>query len=233
MTLDQSQIHKKMKKAIFPLIILLTLTGCSDKPDLRKDISDFISHFSLSESMEAYKSGGYISTRVDTTGEKALKTVVELEYSRVDQDHPTYVEVTTNYEDDVETSKVEVRFVESEGSYYISTNGELKPSSLKECNNLITKFFYKEVGVDGNYHTQGFYYGDYLKVVAPVLQNWVTIDQQNELYIYDISVTKVIDGLETTVSENYSINKLGMAVENHNYVGNETGYIEQDIYIHN
>ena len=218
-----------MKKYLFPLLVLLSITSCYSKPNLREDIKKFISQFSLETALNEYKSGGYTSTKVETEEGKETKTVITLEYSRVDELHPTYVEVTTISENDVITSNVEVRFVEIDDKYYLSTNEILKESSLSEVNSLITKFFYKKVEVDGQYHTQGYYYGDYLKEVAAALQKYVTIDQENELYKMEYSIIKS----ETTVSQNYSVNKFGMLVENHNTIANETKSVVQDIYVHN
>ena len=219
----------QMKKLLFLIILLVCLTSCHSKPELRKDIKDFISQFSLEASLNEYKKGGYTSTKVETEQGKETKTVISLEYSRVDENHPTYVEVTTISENDVVTSNVEVRFVEIEGQYYLSTNGELKSSSLKEVNNLITQFFYKKTELDGQYHTQGYYYGDYLKEVAPALQRYVTIDQANKLYKMEYTVEKS----DYTMSQNYSVNKFGMLVENHNTIANDEKAVVQDIYVHN
>ena len=218
-----------MKKLLFPLIFLVSLSSCHSKPELRKDIKEFISNFSLQEALNEYKSGGYTLTKVEVEDGKETKTEISLEYSRVDENHPTYVEVTTISIDDVISSSVEVSFVEIEGEYYLSTNGELEPSSLKEINSMITQFFYKKVEIDGQYHTQGYYYGDYLIEVAPVLQRYVTIDSEKELYVMDYSVT---EGTKI-YSQNYSVNKLGMLVENHAYAEDEGTSKKTDIYVHN
>ena len=218
-----------MKKVVLPLALLTLLTSCHAKPELRKDIKEFIAQFSLSEAMAEYKTGGYTSTKEITEGETKTKTVINLEYSIVDDEHPTYVEVTTIYENDVETSKKEVEFVINEEGYFISTNGELQASSLREYKRIITKFFYKQTQLDGTYHTQGFYYGDYLQEVAPSLQQYVTIDQDNQLYIHEYDVTEK----STHYYQKYSVNKWGMLVENHNTVQNSNKKVQQDIHVHN
>ncbi len=227
-TSDQT-IHNLMKKFVLPLVMLAALTSCNAKPELRKDIKEFIANFSLKASMDAYVTGGYTSTKVTTEGGTKTTVITSLEYSRVDEQHPTYVEVTTIYVNDEESSKTEIKFVEVDGEYYLSTNGELKPSSLNECKKLITKFFYKKTELDGTYHIQGYYYGDYLKEVAPVLQQYVTIDQENELYVHEYNVVQQ----NTEYYQKYTVNKLGMLVENHNTVENDSKKVEQDIYVHN
>ena len=117
----------------------------------------------------------------------------------------------------------------NEEGYFISTNGELQASSLKEYKRIITKFFYKQTQLGGTYHTQGFYYGDYLQEVAPSLQQYVTIDQDNQLYIHEYDVTEK----GTHYYQKYSVNKWGMLVENHNTVQNLNKKVQQDIYVHN
>ena len=211
-----------MKKLVLPFVLLSALCACHTKPELRKDIKEFISQFSLNAAMEQYVTGGYTSTKVTAT----TKEVISLEFSRVDAEHPTYKETTTIYENDVETSKVEVEVVENEDGLFLSTNGELQATTLKKVNNLITKFFYKQVDLDGTYHTQGCYYGDYLKEVAPVLQKYVTIDQEQELYIYEYEAT--VNNVEC--HQKYLVNKWGMLVENHVTSKNNT---QTDIYVHN
>ena len=221
-----------MKKFILPLVLLASLTSCSVKPELRKDIKAFIANFSLEESVKEYQTGGYIQTTVEVGEKSTTKEIVEMSYSLIDSEHPTYQETTTKYVNDKLKSTVEVVFVQNESGCYISTNGELKESSVKECKKLITKFFYKQTSVDGQYHTQGWYYGDYLKEVAPVLQKYVTIDQEQELYIYEYTVTEKKSGVETKIHQNYKVNKLGMLEENHYSMENETKTKTIDIIVH-
>ena len=62
-----------MKKVVLPLVLLTLLTSCHAKPELRKDITEFIAQFSLSEAMAEYKTGGYTSTKEITEGERKPK----------------------------------------------------------------------------------------------------------------------------------------------------------------
>ena len=87
-----------MKKILLPLLVVLTLTGCHTKPELRKDIADFISQFSLKESMDTYKSGGYTYLVEDNIEGKKSVIRIEMEFSYLDANHPTYSKITTNYE---------------------------------------------------------------------------------------------------------------------------------------
>ncbi len=222
-----------MKKFLFPFVILVCLTGCQTKPDLRQDIKEFISKFNIKDAMDAYKKGGYVKEVNEISNGKKLTTRVEMEFNYLSSEHPTYVEVTTNYENDVQTSKVEVEFVELDEKFYLSTNGELSESSLAECGELIQKFFYKKVDLDGEYHTQGWYYGDLIRNVAPVMQSYITIDQEKELYILDYTAKDVIEGVETETRQNYSVNKLGMLVENHVSATNENIKRTTDVVVHN
>ena len=222
-----------MRKLLFPLAISLTLLSCGGKPELREDIKEFISQFSIEVAMNTYKTGGYISTVEEITAEKKTKKVIEMEFSYVDSSHPTYVETTTQYEDDVVKSVTEIEFVEIEEKYYISRNGELTESTLQRCSELIRDFFYKKVELDGQYHVQGWYYGDLIKNVAPVMQEYITIDQDQELYILDYTKTDVLDGLETNLHQDYSVNKYGMLVENHVSASNAQVTKTTDVIVHN
>ena len=224
-----------MKKLILPLVSLFALTGCHVKPELRKDIKEFLEQFSLKAAMEQYRAGGYTSRVEKIDKEKKVTTVeyIEMEFSYLDALHPSYYKKTTNYRDEKITKVEEVEFVEIEEKYYISTNGELKESSLSECSDLITKFFFTIVKLDGEYHTGGWYYGDYLKEVAAVFQSYVTIDQENELYIMDYSVKQTQSGVTTDYHQTYSVNKFGMLAENHVLSTNETKSTQTDIYVHN
>ena len=217
-----------MKKLLFPLVLLLSLTGCQTKPELREDIREFIANFNIKDAMDAYKKGGYTSEVNETSDGKKLTTRIEMEFSILDSENPTYVEVTTSLIDDAETSKVEVEFVEKDDKFYLSTNGELKESSLEECAGLIQQFFYKKVELEGEYHTQGWYYGDLVKNVAPVMQQYVTIDQEHELYVLDYTVHG-----DNEYHQTYSVNKLGMLVENHVSAVSASLTRTTDVSVHN
>lgn len=218
-----------MKKHVLSFVALIALVGCSGKPELRKDIKEFISQFSLDDAVSEYVTGGYTSTKVTTIGESVTTEVVEMSYSLADQDHPTYTKTTT-----VNGEATVVTFVENEEGCFISTNGVLEPSSINECKGLITKFFYTDVQVNGTYHVGGWFYGDYLKEAAPWLQNYVTIDQENQLYIMEYTKSFKDDyGVDTTKTQKYSVNRYGMLVENHDLNENANKTVKQDIYVHN
>ncbi|MBQ6920769.1 MAG: hypothetical protein IJQ72_02580 [Bacilli bacterium] len=221
-----------MKKFLFPVILLITLSSCSTKPELRADIKEFISKFSLEEAMNTYKKGGYIKEIEEINGEKKTLERIEMEFSYLDAAHPSYTKTTTKFVDDVESSKEEVEFVEIESKYYVSTNGELKESSLKECSELINNFFYEKTQIEGEYHTQGMYYGDYILQVAPMLQNYITIDQDQELYLCNYETEGIQKGEKVTYEQHYSVNKMGMLVENHAHVQSKNNSRKTDVVVH-
>lgn len=221
-----------MKKFLFPVILLITLSSCSTKPELRADIKEFISKFSLIEAMDTYKKGGYIKEIEEINGEKKTLERIEMEFSYLDAAHPSYTKTTTKFVDDVESSKEEVEFVEIESKYYVSTNGELKESSLEECSELIKNFFYEKTQIEGEYHTQGMYYGDYILQVAPMLQNYITIDQDQELYLYNYETEGIQEGEKVTYEQHYSVNKMGMLVENHAHVQSKNNSRKTDVVVH-
>ena len=221
-----------MKKFLFPAIILIALSSCSTKPELREDIKEFVSNFSLKNAMDTYKKGGYLKEIEEIKEGKKTLERIEMEFSYLDSAHPTYTKTTTNYIDDIESSKEEVEFVVLEEKYYISTNGELKESSLEECSELIKCFFYEKTQIEGEYHTQGMYYGDYILQVAPVLQNYITIDKDKELYLYNYETEGIQEGEKVTYEQHYSVNKLGMLVENHVYAESKNNSRKTDVIVH-
>lgn len=221
-----------MKKFLFPVILLAALSSCSTKPELRADIKEFISKFSLKEAMDTYKKGGYIKEIEEINGEKKTLERIEMEFSYLDAAHPSYTKTTTKFVDDVESSKEEVEFVEIESKYYVSTNGELKESSLKECSELIKNFFCEKTMIEGEYHVQGMYYGDYILQVAPMLQNYITIDQDQELYLYSYEIEGIQEGEKVTYEQHYSVNKMGMLVENHAYAQSKNNSRKTDVVVH-
>ena len=42
-----------------------------------------------------------------------------------------------------------------------------------------------------------------------------------------------VEKSDYTMSQNYSVNKFGMLVENHNTIANDEKAVVQDIYVHN
>lgn len=221
-----------MKKFIFPIILLATLSSCSTKPELRADIKEFVTNFSLKKAMDTYKKGGYVKEVEAIEDGKVNLEVTEMEFSYLDGTHPSYSKTTTKYVDEIEVEKIEEEFVVMDDKYYLFTNGELKESSLDECSGLIRNFFYTKTQIEGEYHVQGMYYGDYILQVAPVLQEFITIDQENELYLFEYEVDVVRDGVTVTCGQSYSVNKLGMLIENH-VIGYKDNVLRKtDIVVH-
>ena len=103
-------------------------------------------------------------------------------------------------------------------------NDEQKEISATEVSNLFVQFFYTTTQNEGQYHSGGYYYGDYVADISPVLQDYVTIDQENQLYIYDYN----FENAEKTIKrgQRYTVNSLGMIVENHKYAQNSTENVE-------
>ena len=218
-----------MKKSVLSILAVVTLVSCNTTPKLREDIKEFISQFSLEAAVSEYVSGGYSSTTTTTIGDTITTETVVMDYSLVNSDHPTYLETTTK--NGATTNTVE--FVENEEGCFLSVNGVLEPSSINECKQLITNFFYTEIEY-GTYHAYGYYYGDFVSDSAPWVQKYVTIDQDNQLYIFEYSVTfKDDDGVDTTQTQKYSVNRFGMLVENHVLTENINKAVKKDIIVHN
>lgn len=200
-----------MKRKILSITLLVSLLCSCNNRTLRSDIRKFIASFSLSESMKSYKEAGYTETRIHTTKDKVEKKVIEFSFNVKNDSLPTYQKKVTNYENDTLISKkIEKVYYENETMYFEDFNGVVSEYTLEKCSDKIRQFFYTKTELEGQYHYGGMYYGDYISQMAITLQDLVKIDEENELYKYHAGASK--EGVYTL--QEYSINKLGMLVEN-------------------
>ena len=206
--------HKSI--AIFSAILLLVSCGTRK---LRSDIDKFITSFSLETAVANYMHAGYDSTKVEVGLEKTDKEEIHMEFDVRDAAHPKYKKETKKYEDDVLKITVVEEIIEEGDSFIfrITDKNDVR-YTLEECHDTIKQFFYKVAQFDDAYHTQGMYYGDYLKQVAPGLQDYVTIDQERNLYIMEYAKDEVISGQQTHVEQKYEVNALGMLENNYFFI---------------
>ena len=210
---------------------ILLLTSCGERK-LRSDIDKFITSFSLQDAVASYLEAGYESVRTQTGGEVETKEEIFLSFNVKDASHPQYKKETKKYENNVLKSDVVEEIKEDDSGFIFAiTDREDMRYTLEECHDVIKTFFYKESLFDGTYNVQGMYYGDYLKQVAPGLQDYVTIDEENQLYIMEYSKDEKINGYNAHVEQKYSVNKLGMLEKNHFIVTRDEEKIEQNITV--
>ena len=170
-----------LRRSLLSLVLLPFLSGCGfENGSLRSEVAAFLSQFSLEEAVQAYKEAGYEKTVTAVEGNKTTVTVETVDFVAVDALHPTYKFDTTVTENDQAKEHTYLEIYEKDGAFVKKTEDGESPSSLEECHRHIETYFYKETAADA-VHLYGMYYGDYLRQIAPSLQNLVSIDEAANL----------------------------------------------------
>lgn len=194
---------------------MVLLSSCALKA-LREDIKEFIKSFSLEESVKAYKVAGYTEENIVITNGVINKTLTTLNFDISDVTSPKYHKNTKTYVgEELEREKDE--YIEQvEDKFYFHQNDEVAEYDLLQCHDLVKSFFYQQVEAEGTYHLRGQYYGDYILQSCSSFQNFITIDNEKELYIFEASQIKAAkNGERVNVHQKYEVNKLGMLVTNY------------------
>lgn len=202
-----------MKRSIIvlPLVMISLLTGCRDNRHLRSDIKQFIASFSLNEARKIYLDAGYTRTDVSEENDQIITNIESISFNIKDLENISYDYEVKRYVDgelDEEHSRHNY-VIKDMGEYYYS-NGTTSPRITAEriINNYVTTFFYRDE-VQG-VHSNGMYSGDTIKNLIYDLQKYVTIDQENELFIYDVPWGDKKDAKGYDFEEHWVVNKLGM-----------------------
>ena len=190
------------------------LTSCSDN-SLRSDIKEFIASFSLEESIKAYLEAGYTETKVAVENKVTTKTVEVFDFNVKDAMHPKYKKATSTYIDGKFDNEVSEEIIEENNTFYLlKNNSEKEEYTLEKAHKKVEQYFYKSVEYDA-VHLYGMYYGDYIKQIVTMLQSLVTIDTENDLYVYHASRTYLNDkNIKVYEEQTYKVNRLGMLVSN-------------------
>lgn len=214
----------KRTKILLVITFLSLLSSCQDNY-IRSDIKEFIASFSLEDSVKEYKNAGYIkTTSVDNNGKKS-QTVENLSFNVTDAAHPKYQKEVKEYEEEVlKETKIE-KVTEEDGKFYFTSfEGEKTEYSLAQVHELVEDYFYTTVEATV-VHLGGMYYGDYIRQIISAAQQYVTIDTEHSLYVYDVGDTHTNEtGDEVRQHQTYSINKLGMLVKN--FLSRERDYLK-------
>ena len=219
-----------MKKRLLAFIAIISLlSNCGqNKINLRSDIKEFIASFSLENSMKTYTKVHYEEKTTHHALEAGIDKKTDI-YKTIDFDFResnsiNYLEsIVTKENDALKEEKLE-HIITNEDKYYLVTLDSEKELTPDEVNAYFVKFFYVTTQNDGRYHSGANYYGDYLTDISYVLQDYVTIDQENELFVYDYSFE---NGDKSEVrKQKYSVNSLGMIVSNYKYASNSTESVE-------
>ena len=202
-----------MKRSIIvlPLVMISLLISCRETRHLRSDIKEFIASFSLNEARKQYLEAGYTREDISQENNQTVRNIETLSFNIKDLDNIAFDYVVTRYVDNVldeEHSKHNYVYKELGEYYYTNGTSSTRVSAERIVTNYVSTFFYRnEVQ---NVHSNGMYSGDTIKNLIYDLQKYVTIDQEYELFIYDVpwGVKKDVEGYD--FSEHWVVNKLGM-----------------------
>ena len=215
------------KRFIACLAVISLLSSCAqNKIELRSDIKEFIASFSLQKAMETYVKVHYeertIHHILEDGVDKKTDTLKIIDFDFSDSHSIEYLEKIVTKENDVLSEEKQEHIITNEDKYYLVSIDNEQELTADEVNNYFVKFFYVTTQNDGRYHSGANYYGDYLTDISYVLQDYVTIDKENSLYIYDYSFENA--SKTETRKQKYSVNSIGMIVDNYKYacVGEES-----------
>ena len=212
------------------------LVSCSKNIPLRSDIEEFIASFSLSESMQTYREVTYSSTKNQylKNAHTYIYTNLSFNVKNIENGDIEYHKNVKVYNEETLDTETDIEIINENNKYYYVVNGNRQEKTIDECLDVIETFFFEDTLTD-YYHYNGNYYGDLVLETCRTYQEFVTIDQERELYIlaYDREGDEKVDGENRhyRLQQEYSVNKLGMLVENHLDYRFGEEYIIEDILV--
>lgn len=210
--------------------MVLLLSSCAK--ELRSDIKEFVASFSLSQSMSTYKHAGYTSVKISEVDGVKTEENISLSFNTLDEENLTYNFTKKTKINDGEENIFQKFLTRNEGRYFLNeTDKEPVEYSVDQINLLVQEFFYKNVMYEGTYHCNGMYYGDLILETIQELQGFVEIDQEKQWYIFSHKTSGKVDGKDSSVEQYYSVNKLGMLIQNISKQSYGSNYINQEINV--
>ena len=210
--------------------MVLLLSSCAK--ELRSDIKEFVASFSLSESMSTYKHAGYTSVKISEVDGVKTEENISLSFNTLDEENLTYSFTKKTKINDGEENIFQKFLTKNDGKYFLNeTDKEPVEYSISQINLLVQEFFYKNVMYEGTYHCNGMYYGDLILETIQELQGFVEINQEKEWYIFSHKTSGKVDGKDSSVEQYYSVNKLGMLIQNISKQSYGSNYINQEINV--
>ena len=220
----------KLRKIVTSLFMVLLLSSCAK--ELRSDIKEFVASFSLSESMSTYKHAGYTSVKISEVDGVKTEENISLSFNTLDEENLTYNFTKKTKINDGEENIFQKFLTKNDGKYFLNeTDKEPVEYSIDQINLLVQEFFYKNVMYEGTYHCNGMYYGDLILETIQELQGFVEINQEKEWYIFSHKTSGKVDGKDSSVEQYYSVNKLGMLIQNISKQSYGSNYINQEINV--
>lgn len=210
--------------------MVLLLSSCAKQ--LRSDIKEFVASFSLSESMSTYKHAGYTSVKISEVDGVKTEENISLSFNTLDEENLSYSFTKKTKINDGEENIFQKFLTKNDGKYFLNeTDKEPVEYSTSQINLLVQEFFYKNVMYEGTYHCNGMYYGDLILETIQELQGFVEINQEKEWYIFSHKTSGKVDGKDSSVEQYYSVNKLGMLIQNISKQSYGSDYINQEINV--
>jgi len=191
------------------ILLPLVLTSCQKKI-LREDIAEFIANFSLENAINEYKRVNFSKIQTIKNGEEITLKKEIINFDVSDVSYPVYQRSYQEVKNEVEIDSLEEHFEITDNQYYLVINDKKEESTLEGLHNIIQQFFYKEVSLNGQYHSEGYYYGDIVSYSAYDYQNNITIDNESELLIF--SECQNYQG--TMRCSYFQVDKTGMMIKN-------------------
>lgn len=210
--------------------MVLLLSSCAK--ELRSDIKEFVASFSLSKSMSTYKHAGYTSVKISEVDGVKTEENISLSFNTLDEENLSYNFTKKTKINDGEENIFQKFLTKNDGKYFLNeTDKEPVEYSIDQINLLVQEFFYKNVMYEGTYHCNGMYYGDLILETIQELQGFVEINQEKEWYIFSHKTSGKVDGKDSSVEQYYSVNKLGMLIQNISKQSYGSDYINQEINV--
>lgn len=220
----------KLRKIVTSLFMVLLLSSCAKQ--LRSDIKEFVASFSLSQSMSTYKHAGYTSVKISEVDGVKTEENISLSFNILDEENLSYNFTKKTKINDGEENIFQKFLTKNDGKYFLNeTDKEPVEYSVDQINLLVQEFFYKNVMYEGTYHCNGMYYGDLILETISELQGFVEIDQEKQWYIFSHKTSGKVDGKDSSVEQYYSVNKLGMLIQNISKQSYGSNYINQEINV--
>ena len=189
------------------------LTSCAKERYLRSDIKKFIASFSISEAFEKYKDCSFTRVDTETIGDNVVEVTAVKSINKLDPENLQYdyTEITT---ENGEVKQSLHNYLEKNGEKYYYVSGDsVVEKTASEALEIVDSFFYTSSS-EGIY-IGGMYAGDTMRDIIYDIQDNVTIDSENKLLVYSYEKVMKEGNLTVTITQNYKVNDIGMAVSNY------------------
>ena len=182
--------------------------------------------------MSTYKHAGYTSVKISEVDGVKTEENISLSFNTLDEENLSYNFTKKTKINDGEENIFQKFLTKNDGKYFLNeTDKEPVEYSIDQINLLVQEFFYKNVMYEGTYHCNGMYYGDLILETIQELQGFVEINQEKEWYIFSHKTSGKVDGKDSSVEQYYSVNKLGMLIQNISKQSYGSDYINQEINV--